>query len=83
MDNPPIFIEYGGDDMEPNRQLAIELAKALIQNNHVKPVFGVRGSKDIGDENTISYILSESSYSFSELVSHFLDNIEKIEKWSF
>lgn len=67
--------------MDNNRKLAIELAKALIQNSHVTPVFNSSMKSDIGDENIIAYKLGDSKYSFNELVSHFLDNLEKIKKW--
>lgn len=67
--------------MDSNRKLAIELAMALIQNSHVTPSFNHSLKSDIGDENIITYKLGDSKYSFCELVSHYLDNLEKIKKW--
>jgi len=68
--------------MNENKKLAIELAKALIQNNHVKPQFNHTRNNDIGDENSIEYLIGDSRYSFIDIVSHYLDNIERIRKWS-
>ncbi|MCM3600873.1 hypothetical protein M3175_09030 [Robertmurraya korlensis] len=68
--------------MNENKKLAIELAKALIQNNHVKPRFSHTRNNDIGDENSIEYLIGDSRYSFTDIVSHYLDNIERIKKWS-
>lgn len=68
--------------MNENKKLAIELAKALIQNNHVKPRFSHTRNHDIGDEHSIEYLIGDSRYSFIDIVSHYLDNIEHIRKWS-
>lgn len=67
--------------MDEGRKLALEFTKALIQNNNIKPVFSHSRNNDLGDENIIAYALGDAKYSFGELVSHFLDNIEKIKKW--
>lgn len=67
--------------LDESRKLALEFAKALIQNNNIKPVFNHSRNHDLGDENIIAYALGDAKYSFVELVSHFLDNIEKIKKW--
>ena len=61
--------------MDKNKELAIELAKALIQNNNVKPVFRASGAEEIG------YLLGEFHYSFTELVFHFHESIRRIEEW--
>lgn len=68
--------------MNENKKIAIELAKALIQNNHVKPRFSHTRNNDIGDENSIEYLIGDSRYSFIDIVSHYLDNIERIKKWN-
>jgi hypothetical protein len=64
-----------------DKVFAIEMAMALIQNNNIKPVFGQSKSNDIGDENSIAYIIGDTRYTLSSIVSHFLDNIERIKKW--
>jgi len=65
--------------MDENKKLAIELTKALIQNNNVKPVFNTNPNYD--ESTSVAYILGDTRYTFSELVSHFLDNIRRIENW--
>ncbi|WP_096199527.1 hypothetical protein [Bacillus sp. FJAT-45350] len=66
--------------MDDNKKLALELTKALIQNQHIKPVFSYSKDSDIGEENSISYILDNTKYSFTDLFSYFLDNLEKINE---
>lgn len=65
-----------------HKKIAIELAKALIQNSHVTPRFNHTRNNDIGDENTIEYLIGDSRYTFLDIVSHYLDNIERIKKWN-
>lgn len=60
-------------DLNQNKQLAIELTKALIQNSNVKPVFDQR--------DDVAYILGDTKFTFSNLVDQFLTKIEAIEKW--
>lgn len=62
-------------------QLAIELAKALIQNNNIKPEYSIGNNNDIGDENCIGYVIGDTKYTFQRIVSHYLDNIERIKRW--
>ncbi|MFS0575340.1 hypothetical protein AB1K83_06895 [Sporosarcina sp. 179-K 3D1 HS] len=65
--------------MDDNKKLAIELAKALIQNNNVKPVSGTGNNRD--ESRSITYIIGDSNFSFFEIASHFLDNIKNIEEY--
>ncbi|MDM8149411.1 hypothetical protein [Priestia megaterium] len=55
-----------------DKNLAIELAKDLMKNPHVKPVYTQDG---------IAFALNDAVYSFNDLVSIFLDSIEKIKEW--
>ncbi|MED4235796.1 hypothetical protein [Priestia megaterium] len=55
-----------------DKNLAIKLAKDLIQNPNVKPIYTQEG---------IGFAFNDTVYSFSDLVSYFLDNIEKIKEW--
>ncbi|MCT2535706.1 hypothetical protein NC661_06460 [Aquibacillus koreensis] len=64
--------------MDDNKRVAIDLAKSLIQNNNVKPVFNRGNDRD--DSGNIGYVLGDTKYSFSEIVSYFLDNIDIIDK---
>jgi hypothetical protein len=65
--------------MDSDKKLAIELTKALLQNSNVKPVFNHNGRDD--DSNSIAYILGDTKYTFSDITSHFLDNIKRINEW--
>lgn len=65
--------------MDPDKKLAIELTQALLQNNNVKPTFSHSGRDD--DSNSIEYILGDTRFSFSDITSHFLDNIKRIKEW--
>jgi len=66
-------------NLDKNKELAIELTKALIQNNNVKPVYNASPRYD--DSEKIRYMIDEFQYTFSSIVTHFLENIENIEKW--
>ncbi|WP_210610051.1 hypothetical protein [Priestia flexa] len=55
-----------------DKTLAIELAKDLMKNPNVKPIYTQDG---------IAFALNDTVYSFTDLVSIFLDSIEKIKEW--
>lgn len=61
--------------MDKKKEIALDLAKILIQKNTVVPVSTVSSI----DSNSIQYTIGDKSYSFFEIVSHFLDCINKIE----
>jgi len=66
--------------MDESKSLAIELAKALIQNNNVRPIYNTR-SNNRDNTRDILFALDDTTYTFSELVVYFLENINKIENW--
>ncbi|MEK1833316.1 hypothetical protein AAAC51_43560 [Priestia megaterium] len=51
-----------------DKKLAIGLVRDLMKNPHVKPVYTQEG---------VAFAFNENVYSFSDLVSIFLDNIER------
>lgn len=65
--------------MDNDKKLAIELTIALLQNNNIKPTFNHSGRDD--DSDSIGYILGDTKFSFSDLTSHFLDNIKRMKEW--
>ncbi|PID07132.1 MULTISPECIES: hypothetical protein [unclassified Sporosarcina] len=64
--------------MDGNKRLAVELAKALIQNNHVKPVFNKRYDSDT---NIIVYNIEENEFSFNDIVLHFEECLKKSKEY--
>ncbi|WP_339254344.1 hypothetical protein NSQ43_07320 [Sporosarcina sp. FSL W8-0480] len=64
--------------MDENKKLAIELAKALIQNSSVKPVHN-KGYKD--ETDLIVYSIDNLEYTFNNIVLHFLESLKKVEDY--
>ncbi|MDM5226073.1 hypothetical protein QUF73_07600 [Cytobacillus sp. NJ13] len=64
---------------DDNKLLAIELAKAFIQNNSVKPIYDINNEYD--PALRIKYLVDDTEYAFFQLVEHFLSNIEIVDKW--
>ncbi|MDM5333451.1 hypothetical protein QUF56_09450 [Ureibacillus composti] len=68
--------------MNPEYKMALELAKAFIQNSNVKPVFSSsRLPRDDGSENLITYALNDTRFTFEEIVTHFYDNIVRMNNY--
>lgn len=65
--------------MEQEKILALELTKAFLMNSNVKPVYN-RGSEG-NESEAIFDDLNGVNYSFGEIVNHFLDNINNIERF--
>lgn len=61
--------------MDKNKEIALELAKILIQKNNVVPVSTISN-----DSNEIQYNIDDVNYSFCEIASHFLESIDQIEE---
>ncbi|MHC8515883.1 hypothetical protein [Sporosarcina sp. ITBMC105] len=66
--------------MNENKMLAIELAKAFIQNSNVKPVYN-KVYKD--DADLIIYSIDNLEYSFNDNVLHFLESLKKVEDYYY
>ena len=64
--------------MDDNKILAIELTKSLIQNSNVEPVFNNNYFIDEGKVSLITYQIGDANFSFKDLVSHFIQNLNKI-----
>lgn len=63
--------------MGKNEEIALELAKALIQNRNVVPVSGISN----GSSNSIVFVIGETNYTFYEIVDYFFENLETIEQY--
>lgn len=60
--------------MDKNKEIALELAKILIQKNNVVPVSTISSI----DSKSIRYNIDDVNYSFFEIVNHFLESIDQI-----
>ncbi|WP_438315347.1 hypothetical protein [Sporosarcina sp. FA9] len=61
--------------MEKKKEIALDFAKILIQKNNVVPV----STTSSIDSSSIEYTIGNKSYTFFEIVSHYLDCINNIE----
>jgi len=61
--------------MDKNKEIALELAKILIQKDNVVPVSTINSI----DSNSIQYNIGTVNYSFFEIVNHFLVSIDQID----
>ncbi|WP_313235216.1 hypothetical protein [Sporosarcina ureae] len=64
--------------MVENKSLAIELAKALIQNNNVKPIFNKRYDSDA---TIIVYTIGDIEFTFHDIVLHFAESLKKSKEY--
>ncbi|AOV07407.1 hypothetical protein [Sporosarcina ureilytica] len=63
--------------MNNNKEMAMELAKIFIQKENVIPI----STMSSVDSNSFVYKIDDNTYTFFEILSHFLDAVNKFEKY--